>query len=176
MAVQINAQMMMDQNDWRRGREKLLWSMRKLNRAALQRIADVVASKARAKAPEITKTLKDSITGKVRKLRGEDGLYALVSTNTKGKPLKRGVYESKEVGEPYVNKRGEHRRKPVRKLVGVKEIPGRKVAYGYGLAVEIGKPSGRYSPTPYLRPALFDSRDEIIEIYKQESAKEAATK
>lgn len=154
-AMQLDMVFLADKIDLAQGKKRLAEAIRGLQRRGLQRIADAVAEKAAMKAPEQTGCLKSSIRGKVRKARGRDELMATVSSNTKGKikTVSKMRYEN-----------------------GVLKTRTyeTKVNYGYGLDVEIGRPGGNYSSTPYLRPALLESVGEIKEILREEYARQAA--
>ena len=127
---------------------QLLNAARHLNRAALLRIAEVVAARAKELVPVVSGRLKESIKGKVRKRRGEDELMASISTNTRKAMKKEGIARYGK-GAPIST-------------------------YGYGLDVEIGRPSGNYKSTPYLRPAIVQSEAGIRAIYQEEAARAAA--
>lgn len=156
---------------------KLLKATRSLNRDALKRVADVVAKRAKAGAPVDTGLLRDSIKGKVRKVRGGEGFQASVSTNTKNRVKYGGS------GKVY-------RRRKDGTLVKVGQGEGgdfnrKESKFGYGAAVELGRwmrtPSVMIAhggplwipPQPYLRPALSESVGDIKRIYREEAAQAA---
>lgn len=136
---------------------RLLWSMRTMNKQAMQRIADVVAAEAKQRAPVRTGTLRDSIKGKVRKIYRGDGITATISANTKGK----WKQVTKRNGQPVLARDG----RPLR----------RKEKFGYSKLVELGPYGGgrAYASTPFLRPALLAKIEEIKVIFQEESARAA---
>lgn len=144
---------------------RVLRSMRNATKETCKKAAEVVAERAKQKVPVKSGVLRESIEGKARKARGEDRFLSTVSTNTKGKTVFEGeIFKQTKKGGKVIGKAaaGARNRKVIK--------------YGYGLDVEIGRPSGNYKSTPYLRPALNESIDDIQKIMKEETAKEAAIK
>lgn len=121
---------------------RVLAALRGATRETIKEAVDVVAEEAKRRVPVRSGHLQRSIKGKVRKARGEDLLIGNVSTNTRGTKTE--------------TRRG--------------KVITRKVTYGYGADVEVGR-AGKYKSTPYLRPALQAKINEIQEILKREAKK-----
>lgn len=142
---------LMERMDLADGRLRLFEAIRGLERAGLQRVADVVAGHAKENVAVDSGHLQDSIKGKVRKRRGRDELTATVSTNTKGP-----------------------KQRLIRRRDGTLKFITERIRYGYGLDQEIGRTDGTsYAYHPYLRPALQQSQEEIREILREEYARGA---
>ena len=140
------------QIDWR-GKE-VLEGMRAASRKCVRAVADAVAECARGRVSVRSGLLRDNLKGRTRKDRERpDEFRAAVSTATKGKI---------QPEHDWIDKRGRKR-----------HSKARLVKYGYGADVEIGRPSGGYSATPYLRPALAETIGHVPEIIRDAAAQEA---
>ena len=137
-------------------------ALRRATRETMKEAADVVALRAKPRAPKVSGLLRSSIKGKVRKMNNSDQYGSTVSTNTRNKTV--SYYKRYQL--KYGEHAGEYRMKKVTKTS----------KYGYGFDVEVGRAGEKYKSTPYLRPALLESVGTIQGILKREADHEAVTR
>ena len=134
--------------------------------AALGKACALVERSAKQKAPKGVGELRRSITSKV------DGLQGIVFTPLEYAPYVEygtGLFAEGEGGGrkevPWVYIEGSTA-SPHKKTIHTEESADKAVAFLKSKGLDARKTSGQ-KPQPYLRPALDENREEIINIFKE---------